>query len=186
MKKLLKIVALCMSFVFMFSTVALAAEPESSMIGDNNFQHEITENNTTVQPRYPARAGVYSVRAYAADSSKQLYYTGSSTYAEYLGKTQACGFTLNQQTQSLYKTNNCDAIYVEFAFERDGADYFELFVNEEKVQRASLGSLPAGSCDLFRFLVPVKEGVAQWKVVLYNYGDKEGAGMPLSVTVKTK
>ena len=59
-------------------------------------------------------------------------------------------------------------------------------LNEEKIKRQSLGSLPAGSCDLFRFSVPVKEGVAQWKVVLYNYGDKEGAGMPLSTTVKIK
>ncbi len=185
MKNLVKIIALCMSFVFMFSTAVSASELESSPIGDPGFQHETIEQDM-IQPRYPGRAGIYCVRAYAGDSSKGIYYTGHSTYAEYLGKTQACGFTLDQQTRSLYESNNCDSIYVEFAFIRDGAEYFELFVNEEKIKRQSLGSLPAGSCDLFRFSVPVKEGVAQWKVVLYNYGDKEGAGMPLSTTVKIK
>lgn len=185
MRRLLKTTALLMSFVLMFSTTVLAEGTSFMPLGGQDFQYD-TEESDTPQPRFPSGAFVYSIKAYAADTTKDVYYTDYYTYSSYSGQKQFVSLTLNQQTRTLYENNKCDAVFVEFAFNRGGADLFDLYINDVKVDRKALGSLPAGAHDLFKLIVPVKNGGASWKVVLHNYGDENEAGIPVSGYVKMK
>lgn len=183
MRKILKMTAFLMAFVLMFSTTVFAAEPAVAPIGGDGVQCGIEESDAP-QPRFPSGAFVYSIKAYAADTAKDVYYTDHYTYASFSGRPQSGSLTLNQQTRDLYEKNGCDALFVEFAFDRGGAELFDLYINGVKTDRRALGSLPAGAHDLFKLIVPVKNGAASWKVVLHNYSDTNEAGVPVSGYVR--
>ncbi len=185
MRKLLKMTTLLMAFVLMFSTTVLAAGPAAAPIGGDDVQCGMEEDNVP-QPRFPSGAFVYSIKAYAADTAKDVYYTDYYTYASFSGRPQSGSLTLDQQTREAYEKNGCDALFVEFAFNRAGAELFDLYINGVKTDRRALGSLPAGAHDLFKLIVPVKNGAASWKVVLHNYADTNEAGVPVSGYVRIK
>lgn len=177
MKKILKSVALVMSLALVLGMTAFAAEPIVTSIGDEVLYVDEVENDT-IQPRFPNRAHVYSIQAYAGFSTGQ-YITNAYTYVNgFTGQTGR--IALNEETRAYYELGNCDSVYVEFVIDKGGADTYEFYVDGKQIGQGAFGNSPSGMLDKFSFIAPVDEnGEADWKIVLHNYGDTNKAGYPL-------